>query len=88
MTITIRLTNVAAAKGSLLIVRASRALLCDSLAAFCEAAFRVKCGCTCRSWFLIVSPRLELLLNLLFALSAETCSSRRIWVCDGADGAH
>ena len=44
--------------------------------------------CTCRCFFFSCLHRFELLLSLLFALLAETLSSRRTWVFEGAVGAN
>ena len=44
--------------------------------------------CSCRSTFLNCRVDFEVLLSLLFALDDETQWSRRIWVCEGTDGAN
>ena len=44
--------------------------------------------CTCRKTISVFRDILELLLSLLFALIVRRGWSRRIWVCDGVDGAN
>ena len=60
----------------------------SGLAAFCEAASRVKCGVHLPLTFRGCAAVLELLLSLLFAFLPEARWPRRIWVCEGADGAN
>jgi uncharacterized membrane protein YkvA (DUF1232 family) len=43
---------------------------------------------TCRRLSSVVRSVFEVLLSLLFALDDETQWSRRIWVCEGTDGAN